>query len=126
MQSRFNVFLYVDRRDRKPIEDFINAQPAADQVAILRTIWMLRALGVAMGMPHTKKLRGSDVLWELRCDRNGRNFRVFFNAMGDSDYLLLHAIVKPERSIRPEDLSIAETRLADFMARRPEGKTLYA
>jgi hypothetical protein len=86
MPAGFNVFFYVDRRDRKPVEDFIDAQPAADQVAILRTLCLLRAMGISMGMPHTKKLRGSDVLWELRCDRNKRNFRVFYHPMGQSDY----------------------------------------
>lgn len=126
MQSRYNVFFYVDRRDRKPVEDFIDAQPVADQVAIFRTICLLRALGIGMGMPHTKKLRGSDMLWELRCDRNGRNFRIFYHPMGQSDYLLLHAIVKPERAIRPEDLSIAEGRLTDFVARDSSARVKFA
>lgn len=126
MQSRYNVFFYVDRRERRPVEDFIDAQPAADQVSILRTILLLRGLGISMGMPHTKKLRGSDLLWELRCDRNGRNFRLFYHPMGQSDYLLLHAIVKPERAIRPEDLAIAETRLEDFIVRDTDARALMA
>ncbi len=122
MNTRFNVFFYIDHRDRKPVEDFINEQPTADQVSILRTILLLRAMGISMGMPHTKKLKGSDVMWELRCDRNGRNYRVFYGPLGQSDYVLLHAIAKPQRAIRSEDLLIADGRLNDYLQRAVKGR----
>ncbi len=122
MNARFNVFFYEDHRRRSPVEDFINAQPTADQVAILRTILLLRGLGISMGMPHTKKLKGSDVMWELRCDRSGRNYRVFYGPLGQSDYVLLHAIAKPQRAIRTEDLEIAEGRFNDYRNRAAKGR----
>lgn len=117
MNARFNVFFYEDHRQRRPVEEFINEQTTADQVAILRTILLLRGLGIAMGMPHTKKLKGSETMWELRCDRSGRNYRVFYGSLGQSDYVLLHAIIKPQRAIRVEDIEIAEGRLRDYLHR---------
>jgi len=113
----FNVVSYVDHRHRKPVEDFIDALPTVDQVAILRIVLLLQAMGINMGMPHTKKLKGSDALWELRCDRNGRNYRVFYGLLGQQDYILLHVIAKPQRAIRPEDIQIAESRLTDYLRR---------
>lgn len=117
MFTGFNVFFYADNRDRKPVEAFIDELPNTDQVAILRTVLLLKGLGVSMGMPHTKKLKGSNTIWELRCDRNGRNFRVFYGPLGQQDYILLHAIVKPQRAIRSEDVLIAKSRLTDYLRR---------
>ena len=117
MNIGFNVFFYADHRERKPVEEFIDALPTTDQVAILRTVLLLKGLGVSMGMPHTKKLKGSDTMWELRCDRNGRNYRVFYGSLGQQDFILLHAIAKPQRAIRVEDVQIAETRMRDYLRR---------
>ncbi len=116
MTAGYNVFFYADHRNRRPVEEFIDALPTADQVSILRTTLLLKAMGVSMGMPHTKKLKGADTIWELRCDRNGRNFRIFYNPLGQAEYILLHAIVKPQREIRIEDVQIAESRLLDFLS----------
>ena len=86
--------------------------PARERVAIDSAIDKLRAVGPALGFPHTSAVRGARSLRELR-PRQGRSlWRVFYRQIGQA---LVIGAVGPEARVDPQSfdraVAAAEGRL---------------
>ena len=57
---------YYSENHISPVVEFIQNQSSKEQAKILREIDMLEEFGLFLGMPHIKKLKGYNDLWELR------------------------------------------------------------
>ena len=81
--------------------------PAREKVAIDTALDKLRAVGPALGFPHTSAVRGSDrTLRELR-PRQGRSpWRAFYGQIGDA---LVVAAIGPEAGVDPRGFTRAVT-----------------
>jgi phage-related protein len=107
----YRVEFYQDGRGAQPIENYLTTLTDKEIDAVLRTVALLAATGPLLSFPHTKKLKGTHDLWELRIRHGRRHFRVVYTQFGDREYLLLHIFQKRSEFIRPEDIEIASRRL---------------
>jgi len=105
---------YVDSRSRAPVEEFLNPLPPADRARILHTVNMLREFGLALGPPYVKHLQGK--LWELRIRSGRKAYRVIYFAFTGRRFILLHAFLKKTQKTPKKEMTIADRRLADFLA----------
>ncbi|WP_279237222.1 type II toxin-antitoxin system RelE/ParE family toxin [Alkaliphilus pronyensis] len=72
---------YYSEKGEYPVYNFISTLSPKEQAKILREIDLLSEFGLALGMPHTKKIQGIDNLWELRIKHSS-------NVLGFSIFIL--------------------------------------
>jgi len=77
---------------------------------------LLERLGTQLGMPHVRRLQGSE-LWELRI-RGGTDYRIFYVAIAGRRFVLLHGFRKQSQRTPRREIRVAEQRLADYRNRR--------
>nr|HRJ40338.1 type II toxin-antitoxin system RelE/ParE family toxin [Caldilineaceae bacterium] len=70
---------------------------------------LLREFGISVGMPHAKHIGGK--LWELRPGAN----RFFYFAYIGRRFVILHAYRKQSQKTPPQELALAERRLAEVL-----------
>jgi phage-related protein len=103
----WEIRLYVDRRGRMPVEDFIRPLPDIDQAAIRAAITFLSEVGNAAREPQSKSLGGG--LFELRV----RSRRVFYCFLPGKVIVLLHGFTKKAQKTPPGELSIGYKRMEE-------------
>jgi len=103
--------------DRQPVAEFIDNQSNYDAAKILRGITLLEEFGPLLGMPHVRRMVGSDKLWELRIRGRNNISRVFFG-QADNKLVLLHAIIKKSQKAPLRDIRLAEERFIQYLQER--------
>ena len=107
--SSWRVVFYKDSRGRSPIVEYLNMLPVAEQAAAQEAFSLLREFGLSLGMPHAKHINGK--LWELRPGAN----RFFYFAYVGRRFVILHAYRKQSQKTPPQELALAEHRLAEVL-----------
>ncbi len=102
--------LYYQEKSSFPVVDFVSKQQPKIQAKILREIDLLSEFGFALGMPHIRKMSGTDDLWELRIKHSSNYFRIFYFYFKDNKFVLLHGIRKTTSKTPARDISIAHNR----------------
>ena len=105
----WRIVFYKDARGNDPIEEYLNRLPAAERVAAVEAIRLLKEFGTFLGMPHAKHIRGK--VWELRPEAN----RFFYFAYVGRWFIILHAYRKQSRKTPRRELAVAERRLAEVL-----------
>ena len=100
----------------KPVEKFINQLEEKTQVKVTRMLDLLEEFGIKIGLPHAKKLIGTD-LWELRI-LGANNIRILYISMHNRIFLLLHAFKKKTQRIERKEIKIALDRLNEYRLRK--------
>lgn len=109
---------YYGQNKRYPVLDFLRSLSPKEQAKVLREIELLEEFGLALGMPHIRKMHGTDDIWELRIKHSSNNFRIFYFCVTDNRFVLLHAIRKTTSKTPIKDLSLASARKKRYL----EGK----
>ncbi len=73
----YKIKYYVEDNE-SPVIEIIKKQSPKEKAKILREIELLEDFGLFLGMPHIKKLKGYDDLWELRIKHSSNIFRISF------------------------------------------------
>lgn len=114
----FEIEYFSQGNDNCPVIEFLRSQTPKDRAKILREIDLLAQFGLALGLPHIKKIAGTKELWELRVKRATNDFRVFYFCMTAGKMVLLHAIRKATKKTPPGDIDTALKRLKEYKERR--------
>ncbi len=114
--SSWGVVFYREANGRVPVDEWIHTLPAREIGRVLKSIGLLEAYGVRLGMPHTRHLRGK--VWELRIAAGRKRFRILYAPLAANKFLLMHAFAKKTEKTPSQDLAMAERRLADHHLRR--------
>ncbi|WP_430883376.1 type II toxin-antitoxin system RelE/ParE family toxin [Fusibacter sp. JL216-2] len=109
--------IYYHKDGQCPILDFLMKLPKKDRAKILREVDLLQDFGLQLGMPHVKKMKGTDDLWELRVKQGSDNYRIFYFTLKAKRFVLLHAFQKKSQKTPKKDIEIAEHRKTDFLER---------
>lgn len=115
MEEQWKIFLYKTPQGDTPVNDFILKLDLKAQSKVRDTIKMLQEFGVRLGLPHIKKLTGTE-LWELRI-LGSDSIRVLYIAISGKNFLLLHGFKKKKDKTPPKEIKIAEDRLIEFRSR---------
>ena len=120
MDEKWKVILYRSPTGDHPVQQFIDGLEIKAQSKVQDTINLLREFGIRLGLPHAKKLTGTD-LWELRIVGSD-SVRVLYVAVRGKTFVLLHGFKKKKDKTPLKDIKIAENRLAEYRSRTAELK----
>lgn len=109
---------YYTEKGKYPVFQFIQQQSPKEQAKILREIDLLEEFGLALGMPHIKKMQGSEDIWELRIKHSTNNFRIFYFCFTGGKFILLHGIRKTSGKTPVKDLKMAIKRMNLYLKRK--------
>src|SRR3989344_2457239 len=110
MEDSWKVVLYKNPQGDTPVNEFIFSLEIKAQSKVRDTIKLLQEFGIRLGLPHVKKLTGTD-LWELRI-LGSDSIRVLYIATSGKTFLLLHGFKKKKDKTPPKEIKVAEDRLA--------------
>lgn len=110
--NKWHIDYYQNINGKSPIFDFIESLETKNQAKIANTFDLLEHYGSNLGAPHVKKLRSFN-LWELRI-LGSKNIRIFYVALSNKKFLLLHAFIKKKRKTDQKEIKIALKRLENI------------
>jgi phage-related protein len=115
-KSNWKIIYYQASNQKNfPVYDFIESLDFKSQAKVSSSFDLLEKYGINLGIPHIKKLKSYD-LWELRI-LGGDNIRIFYVAVKDRKFLLLHGFVKKKQKTDFKEIKIALNRLNDYLNR---------
>ena len=115
MEETWIIEFYETSSGDIPVRAFIDGLELRAQSKIYNTLELLKQYGIRLGSPHTKKLIGTD-LWELRI-LGGDSLRVFYIAVQNKTFLLLHGFKKKTQKTQKKEMKTAIERLREYKAR---------
>ncbi len=115
MDERWKVVLYGSPSGDYPVQEFIDSLEIKAQVKVRNTVKLLQEFGIRLGLPHVKKLTGTD-LWELRI-LGSDSLRLVYVAVTGRTFVLLHGFKKKKDKTPQKEIRIAEDRLAEYRSR---------
>lgn len=110
------VYYQAPTQSNSPVFDFIQNLDAKAKSKIINIIDLLAESGIMLGLPHAKKLTGTS-LWELRT-LGQDNIRIFYVAIIDKSFLLLHGFQKKKQKTDQKEIKIAGKRLVEHESRK--------
>lgn len=114
--AEWTVKYYVTATGNSPVTDFIDSLDNTAQAKVINTVRLLKEYNVRLGGSHAKKLTGTD-LWELRI-LGSDSIRVFYIAVEQQSFLLLHGFKKKSFATPKKELKTANDRLKDYRSRQ--------
>ncbi len=115
MEEPWKVILYRSLSGDYPVQQFIDSLEIRAQSKVQDTIKSLQEFGIRLGLPHVKKLTGTE-LWELRIVGSD-SLRILSVAIRGKTFVLLHGFKKKKDKTPPKEIKIAESRLAELRSR---------
>ena len=112
MDEQWKVILYRSPSGDYPVQEFIDELEIKAQSKVKDTIKLLQEFGIRLGLPHVKKLTGTQ-LWELRI-LGGDSIRVLYVAITGKTFVLLHGFKKKKEMTPPKEIKTALDRLAEL------------
>ena len=114
----WELVFYTTVAGNSPVFEFIEELSDDDTARVTDELELLQALGVRLGMPHARRLEGSD-LWEIRT-RGRVHHRIFYVAISGRRMLLLHGFTKKTEKTPAREIRTAEARLSDNRERHQQ------
>jgi phage-related protein len=115
MDEKWKVVLYRSPSGDYPVQQFIDSLEIKAQSKVRNTVKLLQEFGIRLGLPHVKKLTGTD-LWELRI-LGSDSLRLVYVAVTGRTFVLLHGFKKKKDKTPQKEIKIAEDRLAEYRSR---------
>ena len=112
MENKWKIIYYETLNGRSPVFNFIQSLDAKLKSKVIGVLDLLKELGIQIRSPHAKKLIGTN-LWELRI-LGEANIRIFYVAIVNRKFLLLHAFAKKKQKTDKKEIKIANDRLKDY------------
>lgn len=116
MNQKWKIIYFETANGDSPATEFINGLTPEAKEKIIDTIDLLEEFGVQLGLPHVKKVVGTE-LWELRV-LGKDNIRIFYVAIQRKTFLLLHGFKKKKQKTDRKEVKIAQERLAEYRFRK--------
>lgn len=118
MDQKWEIIYYETSQGSSPVFEFIQNLNPKIKSKVIGAMDLLKQLGTLVGPPHSKKVTGT-TLWELRI-LGSDNIRIFYVAVINRKFLLLHAFQKKKQKTDIKEIKTANDRLNDFKSRQDE------
>lgn len=109
MREKWKIIYYTTSSGVSPVYEFIESLDAIDIAKVHNALELLVEYNLNIGVPHIKKLTGTS-LWELRI-LGTNNLRIFYVAVKEKSFLLLHGFKKKKQKTDRKEIRIALERL---------------
>lgn len=117
----WNAVFYENLSGRKPVQRFLLELEARPRAKCLKYIKMLEDNGFSLPFNYLEKVRGD--LWALRPEFAGNEYRIiFFFDDKSGTFVLLHAILKNTKRLEANDITTADNRKDEWVARSARKK----
>jgi len=116
--DKWTIKYYETIQGNSPVFEFIQNLDPKLKSKVIGVMGLLKELGTLVGPPHSKKVTGTP-LWELRL-LGGDNLRIFYIAIINRRFLLLHAFLKKKQKTDAKEIKTAMDRLYDFKLRQQD------
>lgn len=116
MDQKWEIIYYETSQGSSPVFEFIQNLNVRIQNKIADALDLLIEFGTLVGPPHSKKVIGAP-LWELRI-LGSDNIRIFYVAIIDRKFLLLHAFQKKKQKTDKKEIKTATDRLNEYKLRQ--------
>lgn len=115
MNQKWEIIYYEIPQGSLPVFEFIQNLDVRIQNKIADVLDLLIDFGTLVGPPHSKKVTGTP-LWELRI-LGSDNIRIFYVAIINHKFLLLHAFQKKKQKTDKKEIKTATDRLTEYQSR---------
>ena len=115
MQFNWKIEYYRLVGKSSPIFEFIESLPTKAVGKIYNSFDLLAEYGLHLGKSRVKKVIGTP-LWELRI-LGEDSIRIFYIAVQEKTFLLLHAFKKKKQKTPQKEIKIALNRLEEYQQR---------
>jgi phage-related protein len=112
MEANWRIEYYKDRGGREVVKQFIDNLPLVPRTKTYAVLDLLMEYGINIGLPHSRKIVGTK-LWELRI-LGESSIRIFYIAMANKTFWLLHGFVKRSQKTPENELKVAIKRLKEL------------
>lgn len=119
MDQKWEIIYYETLSGNSPVFEFIQNLDPKTKSKIIEVMYLLKEFGILVGPPHSKKVTGTP-LWELRT-LGSDNIRIFYVAIMNRKFLLLHAFSKKKQKTDTREIKTAVNRLNDYKSRLKTG-----
>ena len=99
-----------------PVEDFLNGLDRQPRAKALALIQLLAEQGPALPFPYSSQVRGR--IRELRTQYGRENLRVLYFGASAREWVLVHGFTKRTPKTPERAITIAETRMTDYLKRQ--------
>ena len=94
---------------------FIEGLGPKMKAKVLRTIDLLEEFGPFLREPHSKKIKGTKELFELRIKQGSDAVRMFYFYFKDNVYVLTSGLIKKTNKIERNQIKKAEALMIEYM-----------
>ncbi len=116
----FEAIFYTSESGQSPIDKFLDGLEVKPRAKIEAIIHYLEQKGSKLKRPFAAHVRGK--IWELRTVFASNQYRVLYFSWIDDRFVLLHGFSKKSRRLRERDISLAESRMENWLKRYGKGK----
>jgi phage-related protein len=113
--GEWELVFYETASGNSPVIEFLDELSADDTSGVTDVLELLQIYGVRLGMPHARRLQGTD-LWEIRT-RGRVHHRILYVSVTRQRMLLLHGFTKKTEKTPAREIRTAEVRLKDYRER---------
>ncbi|ACX52462.1 protein of unknown function DUF891 [Ammonifex degensii KC4] len=110
------IIFYETPSGRCPVADYIAGLDARTQAKVARALDLLEEHGPAIGMPHVRRLEGTEGIFELRVPFGGQAHRLLFFLDGEK-IVVVHAFTKKSSKTPKNEIQTAVLRMDDYLRR---------
>ena len=111
----FEAIFYTSESGQSPIDEFLDNLEVKPRAKVEALIHYLEQKGSNLKRPFAAHVRGK--IWELRTVFSSNQYRVLYFFWIEDKFVLLHGIKKKSQKLRGRDISLAESRMADWLER---------
>lgn len=115
MDQKWEIIYYETFQGGSPVFEFIQNLAPNVKSKVIAVMNLLKEFGTLVGPPHSKKVTGTP-LWELRI-LGSDNIRIFYVAIIDRKFLLLHGFQKKKQKTDKREIRTATDRLTEYQSR---------
>jgi phage-related protein len=109
----WQIIFYIDQDRSEPVKDYILRQSDGAIAEILHVFKLLRQFNVNLGMPYVRKI-GKTGIRELRIKHGSDIHRIFFCALEENKFKLLHAFTKKQDKTPEAEMKLAIQRMNEY------------
>lgn len=111
MMNIYKVYYYTTTQGKTPVKEFIDELDEISQTRFFAYVELLKEHGPNLKRPYADIVKGK--IREIR----PRQSRVLYFFAIENRIILLHGFLKKKDAIDPKHISIAETRMEDWIRR---------